>query len=574
MNERAPRLLVVDDGDRHIELAHALLRDYDYITRCELPGPCWQCAHRPGCTLTHAHDWAETEQALVRHPDVDAVLLDVAFDLPVERLLPLPDEDEASSSEGDGLERRRRLQGLSILHRLRRTRGALPVVLMTSREELRLEHAEGALVADELVTLAGESAFDARALGLLVERVLARTREAGEAGGFRWGRSQPMARLRRDAETLARTSLPMLLLGETGTGKSALAERVIHAASGRDGPFVAADLSAIPETLVAAEMFGTVRGAFSGAVDRPGLFQRAHGGTLLLDEIGNLPLDVQRMLLLTLQDRRVTRLGDGAMRPVDVKLVAATNTDLGAAVAAGTFRANLYARLNPSAALRLPPLRDHIEDLEPLMGAFVRRTFAAGPDRGLLVDYLARAGLDGAPRADLSVGRATAQGEGVVFVLPRGTLGTLRAHRWPGNVRELELLVASASIFALADALHAAEKGRSTRAATARTVPIPARLVRELLDGGGATPVGSQTRARGASGATVPLAVHRSARLQDVARDLERALLERLFEETSGDFAAMAKRLLTGDADTNARRVRLRFNQLGLRVRGRGQGKK
>src|SRR5262249_37824130 len=153
-------------------------------------------------------------------------------------------------------------------------------------------------------------ALDARALGLLIERVLVQRREAPEAGAYLFGHSPAMARLRREAQILGRTGLPVLVLGETGTGKSALCEPGLHPAAPRRGPFVPVDLTALPESLVAAELFGTARGAFSGAVDREGRFERADGGTLLLDEIGNLPLEVQRMLLLVLQDGRVTRLGE------------------------------------------------------------------------------------------------------------------------------------------------------------------------------------------------------------------------------------------------------------------------
>src|SRR5690606_19855131 len=146
--------------------------------------------------------------------------------------------------------------------------------------------------------------------------------------------------------------------------------------------------------------------AFSGAVEREGLFAEAHGGTLLLDEIGNLPPDVQRMLLLALQSGRVTRLGEATPRVVDVKLVAATNSDLERAVREGTFRADLYARLNPSARLVVPALRDRIDDLAELAGGFTRKTFAAGADRALLVRYMEAAGLSGAPGAALGIGRA------------------------------------------------------------------------------------------------------------------------------------------------------------------------
>ena len=569
-----PKLLVIDDGDRHIELLHHFLRDYVYATRCDLPGPCWTCPQRAGCQLTHAHDAAEADDALRRHPDTDVVLLDVAFDLPRQRLLPLrrtaPPESTADEADDDepSLDLTRRLQGLAILSHLRRTRGELPVVLMTAREELAYEDAALDLAVDEFVTLAGADALDARALGLLIERVLLQRREAPEAGGYLFGRSPTMARLRRSAAILGRTSLPVLVLGETGTGKSALCEQVLHAAAPRTGPFVAVDLAALPESLVAAELFGTARGAYSGAIDRPGRFEHAHGGTLLLDEIGNLPLAMQRMLLLVLQDGRVTRLGESTPRPVQVKLVAATNSDLLAAVQAGTFRADLYARLNPAASLRLPPLRERVEDIEPLLRGLLRKTFAAGPNRALLVEYCDRAGLTGPLHVDLVIGTAAERSRpgklerGLRFLLHPSSLAAIRQHPFPGNVRELEMLIGNAAVSALADALAAAESGRAVPAA-AQSLFIPAKLVRELLQSG--WPVAASRD--DANGETRSSSVRPAATLHAVASSLERQLYAQLYERCQGDFSAMAKRLLTGDAAANARRVRLRFNQLGLRVK-------
>jgi two-component system nitrogen regulation response regulator GlnG len=542
-----PKLLLVDDGDRHVELAHRFLREYRYATRCDLPGPCWSCAKRRGCTLTHAHDLAEAEEALRRHGDVDAVLLDIAFDLPAERLVP---------SEEPDLERRRRLQGLEILGELRRRRVGLPVVLMTSKEELA--DAAGAALGEELVTLAGGEAFDARALGLLIERVLAERRSVAAAGDYQWGRSTEMARVRRDALALARTSLPVLILGETGTGKSALAEKVIHAASGRgaEAPFVAVDLASLPSTLVAAELFGAVRGAFSGAVDRAGRLEAAHGGTLFLDEIGNLPPEVQRMLLLALESGRVTRLGESASRRADFKLVAATHADLAAAVERGQFRADLYARLNPSAPLLLPPLRDRLADLDELLSAFVRAAFTRGSDRRLLADYAEAAGLPAPLEVSLAVGEAPARPHGVHFVLSRSSLTLLRAHPWPGNVRELKLVAASAAVLALSDALEAARRGSGGTELAPSVVPVGQQLIRRLL-----RPAAAPAARR------VLVEIERASSLHKVARNLERQLYQRLHAECGGDFAAMARQLLGEGGPKSARRVRLRFNQLGLRAR-------
>jgi DNA-binding NtrC family response regulator len=537
---RKPKLLVVDDGDRHVELAHRFLREYRYATRCQLPGPCWSCAERPGCTLTHAHDLKEAEEALAQHDDIDAVLLDVAFDLPPERLAP---------SGEPNLERRRRLQGLEILRHLRRRRADLPVLLMTSREELPDD-----AVTDEFVALAGADAFDARALGLLIERVLSE-RRAAAGGDYHWGRSTAMARLRRDAIGLAHTGLPVVILGETGTGKSALAERVLHPASGREGPFIAVDLAALPPTLVAAELFGSARGAFSGAVDRAGRLEAAHGGTLFLDEIGNLPPEAQRMLLLALEDGRATRLGETTPRRTDFKLIAATNLDLARAVRDGNFRSDLYARLNPAAALTLPPLRERLTDLEELLVGFVRGAFARGADRRLLFDYARAAGLAQPLEVSLSIGVAQPD-RGVTFVLPRASLQALRAHPFPGNVRELKLVAATAAVLALSDALEAARRGAGATATAPSVVPIPQQLVKRLLS----TPDRGPSR-------TLVVELGRGATLHAVARDLERQVYQQLFDGSGGDFTAMAQQLLGDGGAAAARRVRLRFNQLGLRAR-------
>ena len=555
MNTTAPKLLIVDDGDRYVEVAHRFLRDYRYATRCHLPGPCWTCAERSGCTLTHAHDLAEVDEALQLHPDVDVVLLDVAFDLPSERLAPSREPD---------LEKRRRLQGIDILAQLRCAHAELPVVLMTSEEELAYEEPAAALAVDEYVTLAGADAFDARSLGLLVERVLARRPRTAEAGQYRWGKSPAMARLRRDALVLARTSLPILLLGESGTGKSALAELVIHPASRRKGAFLAVDLAALPATLVAAELFGTCRGAFSGATDRAGRFERAHGGTLLLDEIGNLPLDVQRMLLLAMESGRVTRLGETAPRPVDVRLVAATNADLAAAVRAGTFRADLHARLNPAARLLVPPLRERTDDLPELVSSLLVRAFASGPNAALLAEYRTAARLEVADGVQLSIGRVPQPPKGLIFNLSAASFRALRCHSWPGNVRELDHLIATAAVFALADALAAAEAGRA-EAATARILPIPAKLVRDLLSLPDATAPAGPGR--------MTIDMQPAPTLHALSRRIESQVFRQAYLESGGDFQKLAARFLEGNAATNARRVRLRFNQLGLRVR-RGAGRK
>jgi DNA-binding NtrC family response regulator len=225
-------------------------------------------------------------------------------------------------------------------------------------------------------------------------------------------RSPAMRRVLERAERAARVTSSVLLTGETGVGKSTVA-RMLHARSPRRaGPFVQVNCAGIPATLVEGELFGVRRGAFTGADrDRDGLFARAHGGTLLLDEVGELPLESQPKLLDVLETGRIRPLGGAPDRTVDVRLVAATNRDLQGAVRERTFRADLLFRLDV-VRIEVPPLRERKEDLEGLVDQFVERMSAR-------------------------VGRA-------VLGVADDAMAWLRGHSWPGNVRELQNLVEQA----------------------------------------------------------------------------------------------------------------------------------
>lgn len=215
---------------------------------------------------------------------------------------------------------------------------------------------------------------------------------------------------------VARVDSTVLLTGESGVGKEVLA-RVIHERSGRSGgPFVAINGAALPENLLESELFGHARGAFSGAAsDRPGLFEAANGGTLLLDEIGEVPLGLQAKLLRALQEREVRRVGENRNRKIDVRVVAATNRDLARDVETGHFRKDLYFRLRVI-EIPIPPLRERPEDVLPLAKA-------------LLVDAARRTGTK------------------VSGFTPEAARLILR-HQWPGNVRELANAVERAAVLA------------------------------------------------------------------------------------------------------------------------------
>ena len=229
------------------------------------------------------------------------------------------------------------------------------------------------------------------------------------------GASAAAVEVKRQARRVAQTDSTVLLLGETGTGKELLAHG-IHAASLRAAkPFVGINIAAVPETLLEAEFFGVAPGAYTGAErkGRDGKFKLADGGTLLLDEIGDMPLGLQSKLLRVLQEQEVEPLGSNQVQHVDVRIIAATSRDLPAMVAAGSFRADLYYRLNVL-PIRLPALRERITDLEALVET-------------LAEDIARRSGL-----AHKSVSA--------------DALDLLARHPWPGNIRELRNVLEQATL--------------------------------------------------------------------------------------------------------------------------------
>ncbi|WP_374367495.1 sigma-54 interaction domain-containing protein [Piscinibacter sp.] len=229
------------------------------------------------------------------------------------------------------------------------------------------------------------------------------------------GASTAAMEVKRQARRVAQTDSTVLLLGETGTGKELLAH-AIHAASARAAkPFVGVNIAAVPDTLLEAEFFGVAPGAYTGAdrKGRDGKFKLAHGGTLFLDEIGDMPLPLQAKLLRVLQEQEVEPLGSNQVQHVDVRVIAATSRDLAAMVRAGSFRADLYYRLNVL-PIRVPPLRERLADLESLADA--------------LADDIAR--RSGMPHKSLAV----------------DALELLARQPWPGNIRELRNVLEQASL--------------------------------------------------------------------------------------------------------------------------------
>jgi transcriptional regulator with GAF, ATPase, and Fis domain len=262
----------------------------------------------------------------------------------------------------------------------------------------------GLRIYDAVVTAAshlqlGDSVIAIEPLTEVVDREQATQDRFGDLRG----RSARMRELFADLGRIAPTDVTVLIEGETGTGKELVAES-LHLHSPRaTGPFVVFDCSAVTATLAESELFGHERGAFTGAVaSRPGIFEQADGGTILLDELGELPKDLQPKLLRVLEKRQVRRLGSQKVVPIDVRVLAATNRNLAAEVGAGNFREDLYFRL-AAAHVHVPPLRDRMEDLSLLVEHFLSRAI---PGHG-------------------------------VHSVPPPVWEMFIAHRWPGNVREL-----------------------------------------------------------------------------------------------------------------------------------------
>jgi DNA-binding NtrC family response regulator len=310
--------------------------------------------------------------------------------------------------------------GLDTLQEIKHLHPELPVIMMTAFVSAETAIRSTTLSAEDYLV----KPFDIDSLKQLIATTLQRCkprppsadpqRPAPESNTFPiLGESRPMQEVYKIVGKSAARDVTVLITGESGTGKELIA-RALHTYSGRvQGPFLAINCAAIPDTLLESELFGYERGAFSGAVEaRPGKFELAHGGTLFLDEIGDLPLLLQSKLLRVLQEREIYRLGAREPRRVDVRIIAATNQEPEALIRAGRFREDLYYRLNV-VRITLPPLRERGEDIL------------------LLAEHF----LQVHRRADLQS-------------LTESAREKLLNYSWPGNVRELENVIAQAVLTA------------------------------------------------------------------------------------------------------------------------------
>ena len=376
------RILVVDDDAAHRTMLRTLAGGWGY-------------------EILEADD-GETAIAAVEERPVDLVLMDI---------------------------RMVRVSGIEALERIKSINPAIPIVLMTAYASI--EMAVEALKKGAYDYLIKPLDFDK--LRLTLDRALEHIRLKKENRKLRQqladdiqspdviGSSPVMVRLMATAAQVAASEATVMVTGESGTGKELVAAAIHHNSPRKAGPFVKVNCAAITETLLESELFGHEKGAFTGAERRKeGRFVQADGGTLFLDEVGEMPVSMQVKLLRVLQERELTRVGGEQVISVDVRMVVATNQDLAQMVKEGTFREDLYYRLNV-VELKTPPLRERREDI-PLLAAHFLKRFAEKNRK--------------------SVERFT----------PRA-MDLLIRHAWPGNVRELMNTIERAVVLAPADCL-------------------------------------------------------------------------------------------------------------------------
>ena len=322
--------------------------------------------------------------------------------------------------------------GLEVLREIKRRRPETLVIVMTGFATVQSAVEAMKLGAYDYITKPFD--FDelqmvlqraAAHLAIAVENRLLREQVKAKHGfGLLVGHAPEMEKLYRIIAKAAHSSHPVLILGESGTGKELVARSIHYSGPHRDQPFIPVDCGSLVPTLVESELFGYVRGAFTGAVRaKEGLLATAEGGTVFLDEIGELPVDLQAKLLRAIQEKEVRPVGGTRAVPINVRILAATNRDLEEAVKQGTFRRDLYFRLNVL-TLRIPPLRERKQDIPLLIGNVLERINSASQTQHVLGD---------------------------------DALRLMLAYDWPGNVRELENCIERACTTCSFSTIHVAD---------------------------------------------------------------------------------------------------------------------
>jgi DNA-binding NtrC family response regulator len=323
------------------------------------------------------------------------------------------------------------MDGLELLGLIRRQNSQVPVVMMTAfgSIETAVESMKAGATDFLLKPFSLDHLLQVVQKALEMRSLRDENRMLKQELGRRYefdniiGRSGPMQEIFATIERVAPTRATVLLAGESGVGKDLIARAIHFHSPRRDRPLVKINCTAIPENLMESELFGYEKGAFTGAnTTKPGKFEQADGGTVFLDEIGDVPGPIQVKLLRVLQEREFERLGSNVTRHIAVRVIAATNQDLRAALEQGTFREDLYYRLNV-VPMNIPPLRERKQDIPFLAGHFVKKL---APDTGNRVESITDAAME-----------------------------KLIAYHWPGNVRELENVIERALVMCTGTQLDA-----------------------------------------------------------------------------------------------------------------------
>jgi DNA-binding NtrC family response regulator len=330
-----------------------------------------------------------------------------------------------------------RLNGMSLLHKMKEEEMEAEAVILTGHAELETAIEAMKLGAFDYLTkpcridemeVVIRKAFDRRQMAR-ENRALRRMVAQREQAPALIAQSPAMRKVLADVDKVAGADSPVLVLGESGTGKELIARAIVHKSERGGKPFLAVNCGAFQDELLESELFGHEKGAFTGAVaQRHGLFEVAHGGTLLLDEVGEMSTAMQAKLLRVLEDGEIRRVGSARVQKVDVRVIAATNKDLAQEVDSGRFRKDLFYRLHVL-TLTLPPLRERPEDIPILIAHFMGRTAGRRPPKRLSEE----------------------------------ALNLLSRYPWPGNIRELENVVARLVVFCEKDVIEASDLPQGVR---------------------------------------------------------------------------------------------------------------
>jgi DNA-binding NtrC family response regulator len=434
------------------------------------------------------------------------------------------------------------LDGMGLLKRLSVDFPDVPVVMITAHGSVESAVEAVKLGAFDYV----EKPFDQEQIRQIVAKALrthmlsrrdARPEEAAARGRFRLvGESPAIRQVYQVVEKVADTPSTVLITGESGTGKELVA-RALHDYSSRSGgPFIKINCAAIPKTLMESELFGYEKGAFTGAVgSKPGRFELAHGGSLFLDEIGEIPIEMQVKLLRVLQESEFERVGGIKTIKVDVRLITATNRDLAAELTTGGFRDDLYYRLNV-VPIHLPPLRERREDIS------------------LLVDHF--------------LARFNERLKKQVTGIEPEAIERLVAHAWPGNIRELENVIERTVLFCEGPLIRLADLPGDLGGAPAVAPPAADERATSAAASSGVLPAQPALPAVPPALSAPPVGEEVGSLKEAVRAEterVERELIQRALDETGGNVTQAARKL-----QISRKSLQTKMKELGLRDKEQG----